>query len=41
MNTHARSISISTSERLSFLDLDIYEVGHKEHLAIDGNVASY
>jgi hypothetical protein len=29
------------SERLSRLDLEIYEIGHQERLAVDGNVASH
>jgi hypothetical protein len=32
---------MSTSEKLSQLDLEIYEIGHQECLAIDGNVASH
>jgi hypothetical protein len=39
MNTHPTSMSIS--ERLSRLDLEIYEVGHQERLTVDGNVASH
>jgi hypothetical protein len=39
---HTRTlISISTSERLSQLNFEIYKVGHQEHLAVDGNVTSY
>jgi hypothetical protein len=47
MNTHtyeykyAHPTSISTSERLSRLDLKIHEVGHQERLAVDGDVASH
>jgi hypothetical protein len=33
---YAYSTSKSTSERLNPLDLEIHEVGHQEHLAIDG-----
>jgi hypothetical protein len=32
---------MSISERLSRLDLEIHEVGHQEHLVIDGDVASH
>jgi hypothetical protein len=32
---------MSNSERLSRLDLEIYEVGHQECLGVDGDVASY
>jgi hypothetical protein len=38
-HTHVYSTPISTSERLSRLDLEIHEVGHQEHIAIDGDVA--
>jgi hypothetical protein len=31
---------MSTSERLNHLDLEIHEVSHQEHLAVDGNVVS-
>jgi hypothetical protein len=47
MSTHlyehiyAHPTSMSTSERLSRLDLEIHEVDHQEHLAIDGDVASH
>jgi hypothetical protein len=37
---HAHSTPMSTSKRLSRLDLKIHEVGHQEHLAVDGDVAS-
>jgi hypothetical protein len=41
MNTHAHPTSMmSTSERLSQLNLEIYEVGHQECLAIEGNIVS-
>jgi hypothetical protein len=33
---YVRSIFMSNSERLSRLDLKIYEVGHQEYLVIDG-----
>jgi hypothetical protein len=39
MDTHPTSMS--TSERLSQLDLKIHEVGHQEHLAVDGDIASH
>jgi hypothetical protein len=44
INTHlyehiyAHSILMSTSERLSRLDLEIHKVGHKERLTINGNI---
>jgi hypothetical protein len=31
---------MSTFERLSQLDLEIYELGHQKRLAVDGDVAS-
>jgi hypothetical protein len=34
-------ISIDIFKRLSQLDLEIYEVGHQERLAVDRNVASH
>jgi hypothetical protein len=37
---HAHHILMSISERLSRLDLEIYEVNHQERLAADGDVAS-
>jgi hypothetical protein len=40
MNTHAHSIPVNNSERLSWLDLKIYEVGHTERLVIDTDVTS-
>jgi hypothetical protein len=30
---------MNTSERLSRLNLEIYEVGYQEHLTVDGDVA--
>jgi hypothetical protein len=36
--THVHSTSMSTSERLTQLDLKIYEVGHQEQLAVDGDI---
>jgi hypothetical protein len=44
MNTHiyehiyAHSILMSTSERLSRLDLEIYEVGYQERLTVNENI---
>jgi hypothetical protein len=32
---------MGTSKRLSWLDLEIHKVGHLEHLAVDGDVASH
>jgi hypothetical protein len=40
-HTHVRSTSMSTSERLSRLDLEIHEVGHQERLTIDEDVTSH
>jgi hypothetical protein len=34
-----KSVIKSTSERLSRFDLEIHEVGHQEHLAVDKDVA--
>jgi hypothetical protein len=39
--THTHHIFMINSERLSRLDLEIYEIGHQERLAVDGNVASH
>jgi hypothetical protein len=39
-HTYAYSIPMSTSNKLSRLDLEIHEVNHQEHLAVDENVAS-
>jgi hypothetical protein len=38
---HAHPTLMSTFKRLSRLDLEIYEVGHQERIAVDGDVASY
>jgi hypothetical protein len=38
-HVHIHPISMSTFKRLSRLDLEIYEVGHQERLAIDEDVA--
>jgi hypothetical protein len=37
--THAHPILMSTSERLSRFNLEIYEVGHQECLTVDRDVA--
>jgi hypothetical protein len=39
--THIHPILMSTSERLSRLDLEIHKVGHQKRLPIDGDVASH
>jgi hypothetical protein len=38
---HVYCISMSTSERLCWFDLEIHEVGHQERLAINEYVISY
>jgi hypothetical protein len=38
---HTHLIPMSTPERLSRLNLEIYEVGHQERLAVDGDVVFY
>jgi hypothetical protein len=38
---HAHTTHMSTSERLSRLDLEIHEFGHQERLAVDGDIASH
>jgi hypothetical protein len=38
-HTHAHPTLMSTSEKLSWIDLKIYEVSHQECLAVDGGVA--
>jgi hypothetical protein len=40
-HTHAHPTPMSTSERLSRLDLEIYEVSHQGRLTVDGDVASH
>jgi hypothetical protein len=40
-HTHVHSTPMSTSERLSRLDLEIHEVGHQEHFVVDGDAASH
>jgi hypothetical protein len=39
-HAYAYSTPMSTSEKLSRLDLEIHEVGHQEHFVVDGDVAS-
>jgi hypothetical protein len=40
--THTRTpYPMSISERLSWFDLEIYEVGHQECLTVDGDVVSH
>jgi hypothetical protein len=38
---YTHPISMSTSERLSELDLEIYKVGHQERLTVDRDVVSH
>jgi hypothetical protein len=38
-HTHAHPTLMSTSEKLSWLDLEIHEVDHQECITIDGDVA--
>jgi hypothetical protein len=38
---HVHPIPMSTFKRLSQLNLEIYEVGHQERIAVDGDVASH
>jgi hypothetical protein len=40
-HTHAHPTSMSTSKRLSRLDLEINEVGHQERLTVNGDVTSH
>jgi hypothetical protein len=40
-HTRAHPTHMSTSKRLSRLDLEIYEVDHQECLAVDEDVTSY
>jgi hypothetical protein len=40
-HTHVHLTLMSTSKRLSRLDLEIHEVGHQERLAVDGDIASH
>jgi hypothetical protein len=39
-HTYTYFTPMSTSEKLSRLDLEIYEFGHQEHFVVDGDVAS-
>jgi hypothetical protein len=39
--THVHHTSMSNFERLSRLDLKIYEVGHQERLAVDRDIVSH
>jgi hypothetical protein len=38
--TYTHLIPMSTSERLSRLDLEIHEIGHQECIAVDEDVVS-
>jgi hypothetical protein len=38
---YVQAIPISTSERLSRLDLEIHEVGHQERIAVDEDAVSH
>jgi hypothetical protein len=40
-HTHSHPTLMSTFERLCRLDLEIHEVGHQEHLIVDGDVTSH
>jgi hypothetical protein len=40
-HTHVHFILMSNYKRLSWLDLNIYEVGHQERVTVDGDVASH
>jgi hypothetical protein len=40
-HTHAHHIPMSTSEKLSRVDLEIHKVDHQERLAVNGNVVSH
>jgi hypothetical protein len=39
--THVHPTPMSISERLNRFDLEIHEIGHQKHLAVDGNVSSH
>jgi hypothetical protein len=39
-HTHAHSTYMSIAKRLSQSDLEIHEVGHQKHIAVDRDVAS-
>jgi hypothetical protein len=38
---YVHHISMSTSEKLSRLDIEIYKVGHQERLTVDKDVVSH
>jgi hypothetical protein len=38
---HVYPIHMSTSEKLSRLDLEIHEVDHQEHIVVDGDIVSH
>jgi hypothetical protein len=40
-HAYAHSTLVSTSERLSWLDLEIHEVGHQECLTVNADVTSH
>jgi hypothetical protein len=40
-HTHAHPTPMSTTERLSRLDLEIYKVGQQECLAVDEDIVSH
>jgi hypothetical protein len=39
--TYAHLTYMSISERLRWLNFEIHEINHQEHLAVDGDVASH
>jgi hypothetical protein len=39
--THAHRTPMNTSERLSWLNLEIHEVDHQERVTVDGDVTSH
>jgi hypothetical protein len=41
INIYVHTIFKSTSEKLSWLDLKIHEVGQQEHIVINGDVTSH
>jgi hypothetical protein len=38
-HTHTHPTTMSTSERLNRLDLEIHKIGHQERLTVDGDVS--
>jgi hypothetical protein len=40
-HTHTHLTLMSTSERLSRLDLEIHKVGHQKYLTVNEDVVSY